>query len=94
MAFINIKERTVTNWVPVSYTANETTAIMPVKAGEMVIAAFCRIRTAFDGGNFTDTVRGIHSLVTDLEGCLHFSPFPLGLIIDRLERCSGRVRGP
>ena len=51
MPFVNIKQRTVTNWTPVSYTANETTAIMPVHAGEMVIAAFVRIRTAFDGGN-------------------------------------------
>ena len=51
MAFINIKERSVSNWTPASYTSNETTALFPVKAGEMVIAAFVRIRTAFDGTN-------------------------------------------
>ncbi len=54
MAFINIKERSVSNWTPASYTSNETTSLFPVKAGEMVIAAFVRIRTAFNGTN-TDT---------------------------------------
>lgn len=56
MAFVNIKQRSVTNWEPADYTSNETTAVMPVHAGEMIVAAFVRIREAFDGTNTNATI--------------------------------------
>lgn len=56
MAFIHIRERSVSNWTPASYASNETANILPAHVGEVIIGAFIRVRTAFDGTNGDATI--------------------------------------
>ena len=50
MAEVRRYTRTKTAWVPVDYTANETTAVINVNPNEVVHEIFVRTRVAFNGG--------------------------------------------
>jgi len=50
MAFINLRKRTF-KFEPASYTTTATSAAFNVSAGDVIVAAFVRINTAFDGTN-------------------------------------------
>ena|SRR3990172_4043989 len=52
---LKYRRRSVTNWVPASYTANETTAIMSVAAGDLVGPIVIRTRVVFNGSG-TDAI--------------------------------------
>lgn len=49
MAVIIWHERNKSNWTPASYSTDETSALSAVNAGEVVGAAFAKVRTAFNG---------------------------------------------
>lgn len=49
MTQLNYRLHSVSNWTPVSYTANETTAIMSVHPGDLVGPVIVRTRTVFNG---------------------------------------------
>ena len=49
MAEVRRFTRTKTAWVPVDYTANETTAIIVVNPNEVIHEVFVRTRVAFNG---------------------------------------------
>ena len=49
MAELKIYKRSKTNWTPVTYAANETFTMFNVAIGDLVLACFARVRTAFDG---------------------------------------------
>ncbi len=49
MSFIQFKQRSKSNYVPALYTADETAALVAVNVGEIVSAAFCKVRVAFNG---------------------------------------------
>ena len=51
MTFLKIRERRVTNYSPANHQVTATTQLIQMHAGELVIAAFCRITVAFDGGS-------------------------------------------
>ena len=48
MPFVNIRQRTV-SFTPANHQTTATTALFNMAAGELVVAAFVRITTAFDG---------------------------------------------
>ena len=50
MPFVNIRQRTV-SFTPANHQTTATTALFNMAAGELVVAAFVRITTAFDGGS-------------------------------------------
>lgn len=49
MTQLNYRRRSLSNWQPVSYTANETRAAFDVEAGDLVGPVIVRTRTAFNG---------------------------------------------
>lgn len=56
MAQLNFRPRSVTNWVPASYTANEVDTVINVAAGDLCTGiCVARTRTAFNGSG-TDAI--------------------------------------
>lgn len=55
MTQLNWRRRSVSNWTPASYTANETTAIMSVEPGDVAGLVIVRTRTVFNGSG-TDAI--------------------------------------
>lgn len=49
MSFVNIRQRTWTNYVPANYNANEIVTVITVGVGDLVTGAFGNIRVAYDG---------------------------------------------
>ena len=55
MTQLNWRRRSVSNWQPASYTANETAAIMAVEPGDLIGPVIVRTRTVFNGSG-TDAI--------------------------------------
>jgi hypothetical protein len=56
MALLKFSKRSRSNWTPASYSTDEIATVINVDVGDVVGAAFLRVRAAFNGSNADATM--------------------------------------